>query len=135
MLIDFRGLWPKYNIKPKGVLHIGANVGEEAPVYLKLGVQKQIWIEANGEIFSVLEDNLRNNPEAHAFCHCISDSIEFVKFNISSNKSQSSSMLELGTHAIVHPDVTYVKSAELWTITVVELYAWLERTAKWFDRS
>lgn len=51
MLIPFDYLFQKYNIKPKGVLHIGANVGEEAAMYDRLGVKKQVWIEGNPEIF------------------------------------------------------------------------------------
>lgn len=134
MLIDFRGLWPKYNIKPKGILHIGANVGEEAPVYLELGVTKQIWIEGNHEIFGKLRDNLRGNPDARPYCYVISDSIDKVKFNISSNASQSSSILELGTHAVVHPDVTYVRSEDVWTIDIQEFYGKLQRTEPWFKK-
>jgi FkbM family methyltransferase len=134
MLIDFRGLWPKYNIKPKGVLHIGANVGEEAPVYLELGVKKQIWIEGHKETFLKLVDNLKNNPEAHAYWNVVSDSVDEVNFNISSNASQSSSILELGTHAIVHPDVTFVKTEKRFPITIQELYWGFMRNQAWFDK-
>lgn len=110
MLIDFRTLFPKYGIAPKGVLHVGANVGEERDVYLELGIKKQVWIEANPEIFSRLAVNLSGNPDAMAFNYCIGDEQgKEVVFHISSNGSQSSSVLELGTHATVHPDVTFVK--------------------------
>ena len=122
MLIDFRMLWPKYGIKPKGVLHIGANVGEEAPVYLELGVTKQLWIEANHLIFETLQNNIKPNSDAHAICAVISDKIEQVKFNISSNASQSSSILELGTHKTVHPEVSFVRSEERWSTTIAEIY-------------
>ena len=67
MLIDFRQLWPKYGIYPTGVLHIGANVGEEATVYLELGVKRQIWIEANPIICDKLRVNISGNPEAVAY--------------------------------------------------------------------
>lgn len=113
MLIDFRQLFPKYNIKPRGVLHVGANVGEERDVYLELGIKKQIWIEANPTIFLKLKSNISNNPQAVALNYCVSDKKEKVKFNISNNASQSSSILELGTHATVHPDVHYIDSVEM----------------------
>ncbi len=51
MLIDFRTLFPKYGIKPNGILHVGANVGEESSIYLDLGIKNQIWIEANHDIY------------------------------------------------------------------------------------
>lgn len=116
MLIDFRTLFPKYGIKPNGVLHVGANVGEEAPVYLELGVKKQIWIEANPIIHARLKDNLRNNPEAQAINACIGDvQGEKVTFHVSNNGSQSSSILELGTHKTAHPEVHYTEDVEMFT--------------------
>lgn len=118
MLIDFRQLFPKYNIKPKGVLHVGANVCEEAPVYNELGIKNVLWIEANKKLF----DNKKIPWAIHPYSGqvainaCISDvDGELVKFHISNNGSQSSSILELGTHKIVHPDVYFVEDVEMKT--------------------
>lgn len=110
MLIDFRKLWPKWNIKPNGVLHIGANIGEEAPVYNELGVQKVIWIEGNPDLMMRLENNIKPYPLQVAMNYLIGDEEgKEVNFHISNNASQSSSVLELGTHKVVHPEVHYVK--------------------------
>lgn len=109
MLIDFRYLWPKYNIKPKGVLHIGANVGEEFPVYMELAVKKQIWIEPNPDIYQKLVGNISSNPEAAAYNCCIGDIDGDVVLHESNNAGQSSSILPLGTHKDVHPDVFYTR--------------------------
>lgn len=122
MLIDFRELWPRWNIKPKGVLHVGANVGEEAPIYLELGVKRQIWIEANPVIFEKLKQNISGNVEAIALNWCVSDKQERVKFHISNNGSQSSSILELGTHATVHPEVKYTKEIEMTAVTIEQIF-------------
>lgn len=114
MLIDFRQLFPKYTIKPNGVLHIGANVGEEAPVYLELGIKKQIWIEANPIIYDRLRSNISNNPDAFAYNYCIGDEDgKLVTFHVSNNGSQSSSILELGTHKSSHPEVHYVEDVPM----------------------
>lgn len=116
MLIDFRKLFPKYNIKPKGVLHVGANVGEEAKVYYELGIKKVIWIEANPEIFDSLIVNISRYPGQNAFNYCVSDiEGEEVILHVSNNGSQSSSILELGTHKSVHPEVHYVKDIKMKT--------------------
>lgn len=112
MLIDFRHLFPKYNIKPKGVLHIGANVGEEAKTYEQLGIKKQIWIEGNPEIFLKLKQNINHNPQAVALNYVIGDENKPVTFHIANNGSQSSSVLELGTHKHQHPTVHYVSHIE-----------------------
>lgn len=108
MLIDFKTLFPRYGIKPKGVLHIGANVGEEAPVYERLGIKKQIWIEGNPEIFLKLKKNIAHNPQAVALNYVVGDENKEVVFHISNNGSQSSSVLELGTHKVAHPTVHYI---------------------------
>jgi FkbM family methyltransferase len=123
MLIDFRKLFPKYNIKPKGVLHVGANVGEEAPVYDELGIKTAVFIEANNEIYKKLESNLlayyNRGREYVAFCECVSDTDgQEVVFHVSNNGSQSSSILELGTHKIAHPEVHYVKDIPMKTIRI-----------------
>ena len=116
MLIDFRQLFPKYGINPKGVLHIGANVGEEAPVYNELGIFNQIWIEANPIICDKLRRNIAGNDYAVAYNACIGDvQGELVTFHVSNNGSQSSSILELGTHKIAHPDVHYIEEVEMFT--------------------
>lgn len=112
MLIDFRSLFPRHGIKPTGVLHIGANVGEEAKIYDELGIKKQIWIEGNSEIFLKLKQNIAYNPQAVALNYVIGDENKPVIFHISNNGSQSSSVLELGTHKIQHPEVHYVKDIE-----------------------
>lgn len=107
MLIDFKNLFPRYGIAPKGVLHIGANVGEEAPTYERLGIKKQIWIEGNPEIFLKLKANINHNPQAVALNYVIGDENKPVTFHVANNGSQSSSVLELGTHKIQHPNVHY----------------------------
>lgn len=115
MLIDFRKLFPKYDIKPKGVLHVGANVGEEAPVYDELGIKRVIWVEANEKLLPQLASVC--HKYGHAYLHaCISDVHGGeVSFNISNNAGQSSSILELGTHKIAHPEVHYVETIKMQT--------------------
>ena len=113
MLIDFRQLFPKYNLNFKGVLHIGANVGEERFIYDGLGIRKQIWIEGNPEIFLKLKENVSYNPNAVAFNYLIGDVSKESVLHVSNNGSQSSSVLNLGTHKTQHPDVHYVKDVNL----------------------
>jgi FkbM family methyltransferase len=107
MLIDFRQLFPRWRIKPTGVLHLGANVGEEAPVYHELGIPKVIWVEGNPEIFPTLKKNIEKYPYQIAFNFLVGNTNEDKTLHISNNGSQSSSVLELGTHKIAHPEVHY----------------------------
>src|SRR5690606_29968860 len=115
MLIDFRQLFPKYKIKPKGVLHIGANVGEEAPIYKELGIDNAIFIEADFQVYKKLIDNIIkidgvNYMPINAL---IGDENKQVTFHISNNGGQSSSIYEFGTHKIAHLEVEFIKDVTL----------------------
>jgi FkbM family methyltransferase len=110
MLIDFRELFPRHNIKPKGVLHVGANVGEEAPVYDELGIKDVVWIEANEQLIPQLRINTRDKYNHKVYHACVGDVQDLeVQFHISNNAGQSSSYLELGTHKTAHPEVHFVR--------------------------
>lgn len=108
MLIDFRQLFPRHNIKPKGVLHVGANVGEEAPVYDEMGIKNVCWVEANPYICEKLTENVSKFGHK-VFNFAAAEKDGGVILHESNNGSQSSSILELGTHKIAHPEVHYVR--------------------------
>jgi FkbM family methyltransferase len=117
MLIPFTDLQRKYKITPNGVLHVGANVGEEIPEYHKIGVRDMIFIEANPNIFQVLQKKCSRFPEIVCYNNCISDvDGETVDFHIANNAGQSSSFLELGTHKEMHPDVKYIRHLQMKTV-------------------
>lgn len=123
MLIHFDYLFKKFKIDATGVLHIGAHTGEEAEFYYRNGIKRSFWIEANPEIFPRLQEHIKKYPDAIAVNMCIGDEHgKEVEFNVSSNDGQSSSYLELGAHATVHPDVTYVKKFTTQTFRVDGLF-------------
>lgn len=120
MLISFDYLFKKYNVNAKGVLHCGSSTGQEAEAYKAQGIEKVIWVEAIPEIFEGLLKHLDDvecsGPEVICINACISDEDDKeVTFHVSSNEGQSSSFLELGTHAIVHPNVTYIRDIKCTT--------------------
>lgn len=123
MLIDFRQLFPRWDIRPTGVLHIGANVGEEAPVYDQLGIKNVIWIEGNPELMPRLQQNISIYPGQKAHNFLIGDSKGAATLHISNNGSQSSSILELGTHKTAHPEVHYVKDIPMEMRRIDDLFA------------
>lgn len=113
MLIDFRTLFPKYNINPTGVLHCGGNIGEEAPVYAELGIKKVVWIEGNTELMSILKENISKYQGQVAFNFCAGDENKNVVLHLSNNAGQSSSILPLEYHVVAHPEVEYVRDVEV----------------------
>lgn len=119
MLIPFDYLFKKYRIKTPCVLHLGANSGQEAEAYHDQGIKRVIWVEAISRLYVKLAHHIQQFPGQIALLACVSDTDgKKVTFHEASNDGQSSSFLELGTHAQEHPSVTYVKSSEMWTARV-----------------
>ena len=100
----------------ENVVRIGAHHGEEGKDYLQSGVKSVIWVEALKKFMSSLYDNTKSlNLKQKYINACLSDvSNEKITFNIANN-GQSSSMLNLGTHSSLHPQVSYVDHIELTT--------------------
>jgi len=107
MLISLDLLIEKYNIKFKGILHVGAHECQELGIYEKyIDRSKILWIEALKDKVETCKNVFPNILIENAV---VSDKIETVTFNRSNNE-QSSSFLELGLHKVFHPDVIYVDS-------------------------
>lgn len=120
MLIPYPVLKKKYGIESKGVFHIGANDAEhEAAWYYENGVEKTLWIEALPDAFERLNKTLEIYPNVITLNKCISNNdFQNRKFNVASNKGESSSLLEFGSHKINHPDVVFNGSINVTTIRV-----------------
>ena len=124
MLIDFNKLWPKYNIQPKGVLHIGSSTGQETEHYINLGVRDICYIEALPDVYKGLKEHVKKFPGKFTCINaCISelDGAEVI-FNKTNNEGQSSSMLEFGTHSKEHPSVKVIEKMRLKTSRVETMY-------------
>lgn len=105
MLIKPRHLSKIWKVKPKSVLHIGAHLAEELSEYQNLNWGKIFWIEAQKDLASNLSIRLKNT--SHEVIHAAIwdvDNLE-LKLNITNN-SQSTSLLELGTHKSDYPEIT-----------------------------
>jgi FkbM family methyltransferase len=109
MLIPLQILVQKYNIKFKGILHVGAHECEELSDYLNyISNDKILWVEAlPGKV-----DFCKNKyPGVLIENAIVSDVEETVRFNVSNN-GQSSSILDFGLHSTFHPHVKYVTCFE-----------------------
>ena len=120
VIIAVRELSENWNIRPTGILHVGAHMGEEVQPYEENGWLPIVWIDAQPQLCTKLKEKL--DPENHqVICAAIWDvSGVNLEFNISSN-SQSSSFLEFGTHAENYPKNTVVEKYSLKTSTLSEL--------------
>lgn len=109
---------PKHLRECKGVIHVGANVGQERFEYAKRRLPV-IWIEPIPEIFSQLQRNIAPYPEQSAYRRLITDSDgRDYSFNVASNAGASSSILALGEHKTVWPGVDYVETLAMQSISL-----------------
>jgi FkbM family methyltransferase len=98
----------KYNFNPKGIIHVGANVGWECLAYSKTAAKNIIYIEPIPELFKRLQENIKPYDGHFAIQAVCSDlDGQLIEFNVASNDGVSSSMLPLGAHASLHPNIKY----------------------------
>ena len=98
--------------KVNGIIHVGAHEAEELPGYLLSGVRKIAWIEANPGKAELLNKKISKYPEMVVGNFAAGASNGSTLFNIANN-GQSSSVLPLGTHEKLHPDVYFTNQVEV----------------------
>jgi len=110
----------KRSIQITGALHLGAHDCEELGFYNELGLTNDMIIWVDAIPYKVGQATARGIP--NVFNAIITDKDdEEVQFNVSNN-IQSSSVLELKTHAIEHPEVKYVVKFASTSVTIDTFY-------------
>jgi FkbM family methyltransferase len=132
MLIPFKKLQDRYGVKPKGVLHIGANVGEEAQAYKKAGIKNVVWVEANPEIYKTLVMNVAGYGHK-TFNFCAGDENKEVVLHIANNNGQSSSILALGTHKKQHPEVKFTHDISVPMMRIDSFFSYVPGQSERYD--
>jgi FkbM family methyltransferase len=97
----------------KGVIHVGANLGQERELYAMHGLNV-LWIEPIPDIYQQLQKLIASYPKQKALCRLVTDvnDREYV-FHISINEGQSSSILDLAAHKQLYPNIDYTGSIRL----------------------
>ena len=105
--------------QPKGIIHVGANVGQEVSIYKQTQAVACVYIEPIPTIFEQLKNHIGNTPNHYPIQALCSD-IEGVEvtFNVSSGNGQASTMFPLGKHEKLYPNVKYIDSLKIKTITL-----------------
>jgi len=111
----------KHGVVTRGVFHVGAHECEELEGYNRIGISSEnvIWIDAIEE--KVHAARTRGIPNVHHAIVTDKDGAD-VTFHVGNN-TQSSSILEFGTHATEHPWVHYVSEFTCPSITVDTFFA------------
>jgi FkbM family methyltransferase len=105
-----------------GVVHVGANIGQERDIYRRLGLQV-VWIEPIPEVFQRLTSNLKDYPEQRAFQYLITDLDDSeYSFHIANNEGASSSILDFAQHKDIWPEVAYERTINLRSMTLASFF-------------
>ena len=106
-----------------GVIHVGANDGEEASLYQKRDLSV-IWIEAIPSMLDLLKSNIAQFPKQRAITALVTDKEDQTyQFNIANNLGKSSSIYDFKDHKNIWPDVGYQESITLSSTTLTRLIA------------
>lgn len=124
MLINFQKVLEKLEFHPKGIIHLGAYVGEEYPEYLKAGISNCIFVEANPILAQQCRLNVGNDKTFEYLLHEQDNLI--LPFNlIYSDDRQNlgcSSIFELDKHAELYPWCRHVETIYLGTKTLNTIF-------------
>lgn len=117
MLLNLDELIATYDMKIKGVLHVGAHLAEEAPIYAAAGVENVWWVEANPDVVGKVRA-AANDPSKVIQALVLDTARDNVRFNVTNYDGMSSSVYEWGTHTTFSPDtvidhVIYLSSTTL----------------------
>lgn len=101
-----------------GVVHVGANTGQERKLYHSYGLPV-VWVEPIPEVFAQLNANIEPYPEQRAFQALVTD-VEGreYEFHIASNNGESSSILDMKEHRDIWPGVDFTRSEMLTSVTL-----------------
>lgn len=118
--------WPireleKRGQRAKGVIHVGAHLGQEFPYYEAAGIHQQIWIEPIPALYEKLEGALPKRESIRTFMVACSNSVGRQKMVISGNlESMTSSLLNLKKQVELYPSQRQVGEIEV-AVTKLDL--------------
>lgn len=113
MFIDLNTLITKYDLKIKGVLHVGACLLEEIDTYTNNGIKNVVWIEGNSNLIEEGKKIIENKKVNHTLLDYLvydQDDIE-LDFYITNN-TQSSSVLQFGKHKQYYSYIDFVETVK-----------------------
>ena len=106
-----------------GLVHVGANLGQEREYYRLLGLDV-IWVEAIREMYDRLVSNIAGHLRQRACQALLTDKDgDAYDFNIANNNGASSSILPMDKHAELFPEIEYTEQRRLISTTLQTLLA------------
>jgi FkbM family methyltransferase len=99
--------------KVNGLIHIGANIGQERAIYAEYDL-RVAWVEPIPDVFEQLCQNLKPFPKQRAYRYLLAgENGREYTFHIMDNGGVSSSILPLAKHLEMWPEVGYEKEIKI----------------------
>jgi len=104
-----------------GVIHVGANTGQEREYYAALGLNV-LWVEPIPKVFEELRSNIAAFANQRA-CRCLLSAEHGAEYtlHVANNGGASSSILDFSKHGEIWPDVHYTHDIQLQSTTLARL--------------
>lgn len=97
----------------RGIIHVGANTGQERDLYAAFGLHVA-WIEPIPEVFEALQSNIAGFPRQRAYNYLVTDrDDEEYTLNIADNDGASSSIFDFSKHKEMWPQISYKRAIKM----------------------
>ncbi len=104
--LDFEQLFQKYQLKIRGIIHIGAHYGQEYEIYQKFRIANLVFFEPLSQNFEILKSHVGEN--AKLFQKAMGNENKKVKMYVeSANNGMSSSILKPKKHLEQYPNIVF----------------------------
>jgi FkbM family methyltransferase len=104
--LDLEELVHKYQVKIKGLIHVGAHYGQEYEIYQKLGIANLIFFEPLSQNFEILKTHLTDKVQLVQ--KALGNENKKVKmYTESANNGMSSSILKPQKHLEQYPQIVF----------------------------
>jgi len=119
--------------KSRGLIHVGANAGQECDLYAAFGLDV-VWIEPIPEVFAELESNISGFPRQRAIRYLAAgeDGKKYT-LHIADNSGASSSILEMARHTEMYPHIAYDRTIDLTGATLPSILSAEQIDIRQFD--
>lgn len=108
MLMNFDRLISQYNLKIKGVIHIGAHYGQEYNEYVRHGIKNMMFFEPLKKNYGILVNNIQQGETISAHNIALGNTVGQIEMFVeTANQGMSSSILEPKIHLQQYPYITF----------------------------
>lgn len=114
MVLDFKQLIVKYNLDIKGIIHIGAHIGQEYSLYKEKNIKNILFFEPVLETYNKLLETVKNDSNVICINKALGNDNKKILMNIETiNSGQSSSILIPDLHLKQYPEITFNSQLEV----------------------